>query len=252
MQNGIKRLYNAIWYQQVGQALELKDKEKENMESTDTSIADDLNIQHDSSLSTKKLNRLSANSEFLQDPNVQNKSSRIVAQRILIENIDAVRQLYEDIIRDKLSNIQRYKSAIGHLIAIVEQKKGSLKGLTDEINELEKRKDVVIAKSEEVSLELKVSGLSDREIEQHPDYTRCLNSFNDFDSTVKEHNACIKELEQEIERAQQEIEHHKSNIAHLHRDLEKIKREQAEAVADLITAREKEEINEILTDINVD
>ena len=70
MQNGITRLYNAIWYQQLGRALEQKDVEKENIENTDASIADDINIQHDNSQRTKKLNKLSDNSEFLQDINV--------------------------------------------------------------------------------------------------------------------------------------------------------------------------------------
>jgi hypothetical protein len=49
----------------------------------------------------------------------------------LMENPEAVRGAYEDIIRDKQGNIQRYKQAIGQLIAIAEQKKNSLKGVTE-------------------------------------------------------------------------------------------------------------------------
>ena len=252
MQNGITRLYNAIWYQQLGRALEQKDVEKENIENTDASIADDINIQHDNSQRTKKLDKLSDNSEFLQDINVQNKSSRIVTQKVLIDNIDAVRQTYEDIINDKKDNIQRYKHAMGQFIAIVEQKKNSLKDVTEKLDKLEQMKKAVTAKAESISLELKLSGLSDREIEQHPDYTRCIDSYNDFNSTVMEKKSRITELEDDIKRAQADIERHKPNITQLHRDVEKIKTEQSEAIADLITAREKEEINAILSDINVD
>lgn len=252
MQNGITRLYNAIWYTQVGRALEQKDIEKENRENTDASIADDINIQHDNNQRSKKLDKLSDNSEFLQDINVQNNTSRIVTQKVLVDNIDAVRQSYEDIINDKKDNIQSYKQAIGHLIAIVEQKKNSLKSVTEKLDKLEQMKKAVTAKAESVSLELKLSGLSDREIERHPDYTRCIDSSNDFNSTVMKKKSRIAELEDDIKRGQADLERHKTNITYLHRDVEKIKTEQSEAIADLITAREKEEINGILSDINVD
>ena len=36
-----------------------------------------------------------------------------------MENPEAVRGVYEDIIRDKQGNIQRYKNVIGQLIALV-------------------------------------------------------------------------------------------------------------------------------------
>ena len=252
MQNGIIRLYNAIWYTQVGRALEQRDLERENTENDYDSLPDDFETKQENNGHNIERKNISDNTEFWRDFNSQRTTSEIVVQKILIENIEAVRGVYEDIIRDKQGNIQRYKQAIGQLIALIEQKKSSLKGLADDIEKFQKMKKAAIAKSKNVSSELKLSGLSDREIEQHPDYIKHINSYNDFDSTVNEKNARIGELQHDIERAQQDIEHHKSNITQLHRDLEKIKTEQSEAVADLITAREKEEINVILSDIKVD
>lgn len=252
MQNGITRLYNAIWYTQVGRILEQKDLEKENTENDYDSLPDDFETKQENNRHNIQRKSISDGTEFWRDFNSQSNTSGIVVQKVLIENIEAVRGVYEDIIRGKQENIQRYKQAIGHLIALIEQKKNSLKGLADEIEKLEKMKKAAIAKSKNVSSELKLSGLSDREIKQHPDYIKHINSYNDFDSTVNEKNSRIDELQPDIERAQQDIEHHKSNITHLHRDMEKIKTEQSEAIADLITAREKEEINGILSDIKVD
>lgn len=252
MQNGITRLYNAIWYQQIGRALEQKDIEKENTEVTLDTFEEKFDNYREDIQTRKQSNNLLNKSEVLSDPSVNSKISDLVAQRILTENVDAVRQTYEDIINDKKENIQRYKQVIGQLIAIVEMKKNSLSSITEEINKLEEMKEASASKAQAISLELKLSGLSDREIEQHPDYTKCMKRYNDLDSTVKEKNVRTDELERDIKRAQQDIDHHKSNITHLHRDVEKIKTEQSEAISDLITAREKEEINAILTDINVD
>ena len=255
MQNGITRLYNAIWYTQVGRALEQKDiekTEKEYIDNTHDTLVVDFDKNREDTQTRKHGKSLWSKSEVLPDSKVNSKTSGIVTQKILIDNLDAVRQTYEDIINDKRNNIQRYKLAIGQLIPLIEQKKNSLKSILDDMDKLEKLKKAAIAKSKNISLELKESGLSDREIERHPDYTRCLSSYNDFDSTVKEKNVRVDELEQDIERAQADIEHHKSNITHLHRDVEKIKTEQSEAIADLITAREKGKINEVLSDIKVE
>lgn len=252
MQNGITRLYNAIWYTQVGRALEQKDLERANTENIYDSLPDDFETKQENNRHNIQRKSISDNTEFWRNFNSQSNTSGIVVQKVLIENIETVRGVYEDIIRDKQGNIQRYKQAIGQLIAIVEQKKNSLKGVTEELDKLEQMKKAVTAKSESIALELKLSGLSDREIEQHPDYTQCIDSYNDFNSTVNEKNARIDKLQHDIARAQADIDNHKNQISELYRDLENIKTEQSEAVADLITARQKEEINGILSDINVD
>ncbi len=170
----------------------------------------------------------------------------------LMENPEAVRGAYEDIIGDKQGNIQRYKQAIGQLIALVEQKKNSLKRLTDDIEKLEKMKTGAIAKAKSTAADLQQTGTPDEEIKQHPEYVRCVTSYNDFHSTLEEKNARVAELEQDIERAQGDIESHKLQITSLHKDLDKIKTEQSEAVADLITAREQEDIADMLSGISTD
>ena len=170
----------------------------------------------------------------------------------LMEDPDAVRGTYEDIIRDKKGNIHRYKEAIGQLMALVEQKRRSLKKLTDEVDDLEMKKAGAIAKAKSTASELQKSGTADEEIKQHPEYTRCVAAYNDFYSTLEEKNARIDELEEDIELAQSDIESHKAQILDLQRDLEKIKTEQSETYADLVTAREQEEIADMLSGISMD
>ena len=170
----------------------------------------------------------------------------------LMENPEAIRGAYEDVIRDKQGNIQRYKSAIGQLIALVEQKKNSVKSLTTDIDKFEQMKAGAINKAKSTAAELQKAGTPDEEIKQDPDYVRCVTSYNDFHSTLEEKNARVAELEEDIERAQADIESHKIQINSLARDLNKIKTEQSEAVADLITAKEQEEIADMLSGISMD
>ena len=170
----------------------------------------------------------------------------------MMENPEAVRGAYEDIIKDKKGNIQRYKAAIGQLIALVEQKKSAVKNLTDEVDRLEELKAGAIAKAQQTAAALQGEGLAQEEIKQHAEYTRCVTAYQDFNSNLTEKTGRITELENEIEGAQADIESHKVQITSLHRDLDQIKSEQSEAVADLITAREQEEIADMLSGISMD
>ena len=170
----------------------------------------------------------------------------------MMENPEAVRGAYEDIIKDKKENIQRYKQAIGQLIALVEQKRSAVKNLTDEVERLEELKSGAIAKAQQTAAELQGQGLAQEEIKVHAEYTRCVTAYQDFNSNLQEKTGRITELEGEIEGAQADIESHKLQITNLHRDLDKIKSEQSEAVADLITAREQEEIADMLSGISMD
>ena len=170
----------------------------------------------------------------------------------MMENPEAVRGAYEDIIRDKQGNIQRYKAAIGQLIALVEQKNSAVKNLTNEVSNLEELKTGAIAKAQQTAADLQKEGLAPEEVKQHTEYTRCVTAYQEFNSNLEERTARITELENEIESAQADINSHKIQITGLHRDLGKIKSEQSEAVADLITAREQEEIADMLSGISTD
>ena len=170
----------------------------------------------------------------------------------MMENPEAVRGAYEDIIHDKKGNIQRYKQAIGQLIALVEQKKSGVKSLTDEVERLEELKAGAIAKAQQTAAGLQGEGMAPEEIKQHGEYARCVTAYQDFNSNLQEKTGRITELENEIEGAQADIESHKLQITSLHRDLDKIKSEQSEAVADLITAREQEDIADMLSGISMD
>ena len=168
----------------------------------------------------------------------------------LLENPEAVRGIYEDISRAKQANIQRYKQAIGQLMALVEQKKLSLKKLTDEVDDLEKKKVNATQKAKTIAAELREAGTPEEEVEQHPEYIRCVSANDDFDYTLKRKNVRVAKLERDIKRAQEDIECHKAQILDLQRDLEKIKTEQSEVIEDIITAREQEEIADMLSGIS--
>lgn len=170
----------------------------------------------------------------------------------LMENPEAVRGAFERIISDKMDNIQQYKQAIAQLIALVEKKKTSLKGLTEDVEKLEKLKTGAIQKAKATAAELQQQGVADEEIKQNAEYVKCVTAYQDFNSTLEEKNARITELEVDIEDSQDKIDAHKNQISQIHRDLDKIKEEQSETVGDLIIAKQQEEIADLMSGISTD
>ena len=170
----------------------------------------------------------------------------------MMENPEAVRGAYEDLISDKKGNIQRYKQAIGQLIALVERKKSTVKTLTDEVEKLEELKTGAIAKAQQTAADLQKEGMAPEEVKQHAEYVRCVTAYQGFNTNLEEKTRQISELENDIEEAQAGIDNHKIQITGLSRDLDQIKEEQSEAVADLITAKEQEEIADMLSGISMD
>lgn len=170
----------------------------------------------------------------------------------LIENPKTVRNAYEVIIRYKRGNIQRYKLAIGMLLGLVREKENALEPLAANVNELEKMKAAAIAKMTTIAAELQKAATPDEEIEQHPDYVRCVTASNNLDTTLEKKNAYIAKLKKEIERAQEEIESYKLQLTTLHHDLDNIATELSEVVADYSTKRTQEEIAELLPGIGID
>ena len=174
------------------------------------------------------------------------------ARRTLDTNPHVMKAKYDEIIREKTSRIHQYKQAVAQIIAQEQQKVAKVRGLGEEIERLEKLKAGALAKAKQVTEKLKGEGKSAEEIKTDEDYKRCLAAFNDFSSTLKEKQARIEELEQDVEGYRKTITDHKVQLEGLRRELDKVKSESAEAVADMITANQEKEIADALSGIAQD
>jgi len=174
------------------------------------------------------------------------------ARRVLDTNPHVVRAKYDDIIRDKTDRIHQYKQAVAGLIAQQENKIAKVKSLTAEVEKLERLKAGALAKAKQSTSGLQKAGKSKEEIQQDPDYQKCLSAFNDFSSTLSEKQDRISELEQDVEDYGRRINEHKIQLQQLLRDIEQVKAESHDAVADMITAKQEKEIGDTLAGIAKD
>lgn len=174
------------------------------------------------------------------------------ARRTIDSNPHVVRAKYDQIIREKISQIQMYKQAVAGLIAQQENKIAGVKRLTEEVQQLERLKAGALAKAKQTVERLQASGKTKEQIQTDEDYKKCLSAYNDFSSTLAEKQERIAENERDVEGYRKTIAEHKVQLQQLLRDVEKVKSESSDAVADIITSKQERDIADTLAGIAKD
>lgn len=171
------------------------------------------------------------------------------ASETLRMNPGVVSANYDRIINEKRSRINQYKDAISAMIAQEESKKQKLKAVTEEIEKLEKLKAGAAAKAKQIAA--KHSG-NPEATRSDPEYLKCQTAFSDFTSTLSEKQARAVELEGDIEALMENINRHKTQIQSQLRELEQLGEEKHDAVATILSAKEEQQIADLMTGISQD
>ncbi len=174
------------------------------------------------------------------------------ARRTLDMNPHVMRAKYDEILREKTGSIQQYKQAVAGLIAQQETKMQKVKTLTEEVQKLENLKSGALAKAKQKVQALQAAGKSTDDIQKDEEYLRCQAAFKDFSSTLAEKQSRIEELENDIKDYGSRIADHKVQLQSLLRDLDKLRAEQVDAVAEVISAKEEKDLADTLTGIAKD
>lgn len=174
------------------------------------------------------------------------------ARKELDTDPHVVRAKYDEIVSEKTTRIHQYKQAVGSLIAQQENKISKVKILTDDVKRLENLKAGALAKAKQRVAVLNGQGKTKEEIQKDEEYGKCLSAYNDFNSTLAEKQARIEELESDIDSYRDRIKEHKIQLQQLLREIEKIKAESADFVADIITAKQEKDIADAFAGIAED
>jgi len=174
------------------------------------------------------------------------------ARRVIDTNPHVVRAKYDQIVRDKVSQIHIYKQAVASLIAQQENKIAIVKRLTEDVQQLERLRSGALAKAKQTVEQLQKAGKTKEDVHSSEDYKKCLAAYNDFSSTLAEKQSRITEAEGDIESYRKNIADHKVQLQQLLRDVEKVRAEASDAVADIITAKQEKDIADTLSGIAKD
>jgi len=171
------------------------------------------------------------------------------ARRAVSTNPAVVQATFDNIIQEKKKRISQYKDAVGAMIAQQEKKKSALQRITSDVERLTKLRDGAAAMARKVVG--RHHGDSDA-VRNDPEYLKCQAAFKDFSSSLVEKEQHIVELEDEVSTFEENIGGHKTQLLGLLREIEKLKTEKHETVAELLTAKEEIEIADMLAGISQD
>lgn len=171
------------------------------------------------------------------------------ARRAISTDPAVVQATFDNIIQEKKKRISQYKDAVGAMIAQEEKKKAALKRITGEVDKLRKLRDGAAAMARK--LVEKHNGDSEA-VRNDPEYIKCQSAFKDFSSSLEEKEVHAVEIENDIKNFETNIAGHKTQLQGLLREIEKLKTEKHETVAEILTAKEEKEISDMLSGISQD
>ncbi len=171
------------------------------------------------------------------------------ARRAVSSNPAVVQATFDNIIQEKKARIGQYKDAVGAMIAQEEKKKSALKKITAEIEKLTKLRDGAAAMARKV---VERHNGDTEAVKTDPEYLKCQAAFKDFSTTLKEKQEHAAELDEDIKGFETNIAGHKTQLQSLLHEIEKLKSEKHETVADLLTSKEEREISDMIAGISQD
>lgn len=168
------------------------------------------------------------------------------------EDPDVFDSKYKDVIRDKtrrlnqaIDGVSVFKTQVEKTRMRLEAKQGEQKKLSRQVTGAKKMAQA------RISL-LKKQGLTPEQIKADAEVVKCQDGYRNLSSSLKEVEEHIADLTEQLAQGEHRYKQLGRDIKNLHRDLQKIKQERGEAVAELITAKEMARANQIIAGIAED
>jgi phage shock protein A len=171
------------------------------------------------------------------------------ASESLRTNPGVISANYDRVIQEKRNRLNQYKDAVSAMIAQEEAKKEKLRSLTDEIDKLEKLRAGAAAKAKG----LVESYNGDVEaVRRDPEYSKCQSAFKDFTSTLAEKQQRAQELDEDLKQLVANVSGHKTQMQSLMRELDQLKEEKHDTVAEIMSASEEKQLADMMTGLSND
>lgn len=171
------------------------------------------------------------------------------ASETLRMNPGVISANYDKVIDEKRNRLNQYKDAVSAMIAQEESKKEKLREVTAKIEKMEKLRAGAAAKAKK--LVDKYNG-DVAAVKSDPDYVKCQAAFKDFSSSLTELQQRAGEIDEDLKTLVANVSGHKTQIQSLMRELEKLKEEKHDAVAEVLSASEEKQIADMMTGLSND
>ena len=159
---------------------------------------------------------------------------------------------FDEIIESRVSNLNMFKRAVASTDAQREDRIFRLKALTADAKKKEEHRVGAGVLLKRLAAKFQKEGKTEEDLKQDPEYKKLVASLRDATSTLKALQDQIEAYEKEIGEYGKAIEEQKLQLQQAWRDLEKLKTEKNDTVADVIIAKQRKEVADIMTGLAED
>ena len=163
---------------------------------------------------------------------------------------DALREIYDGMIRDNTARVHRYQRAVAQLVSQWQRKAARLEALRAEIHDLKEHEGKALQEAGEVVDKLRAAGRSTEDVRADPDYRRIRSAYEECSADLAEAAERAEKLEADAEEHLAKIERHEDQLEKLMSELEDLKDEAAEVMTDMTLVQLEKEIVDIRAGIS--
>lgn len=153
---------------------------------------------------------------------------------------------YDSMEKEQQTDIEELTEAVAALMDIVRQKETRFEDLNLRIEDKKRKMAGAKAKAERKKNELVEAGKTDIEIKSDPIIQKCLSYYNGFKSELALAEEESSLLDAELVKHDADINKYKTRLQKAHKELEKIRIERHETIADLKLAQQEQKVSATL------
>jgi phage shock protein A len=154
---------------------------------------------------------------------------------------------------DKLkTDIDKYMDAVSSIMSLTEKKNLEFRKTKERIKDLTMKKTGAFKLAQKRTAKLASEGKTPEEIKIDQEITKYSGYYRDFSSSLEREIERAEELGRDIEVSSKEIDKYKLQLIELRRKIDTLKKEKAQAVADVITTRQEVKLNKMIAGLSTD
>jgi len=185
-------------------------------------------------------------SEFFKSLGHQAEGTIDQAADRMRSDAGALKSKYDDVIRDKIKGIKDYRGALANMVHQKDKMIDKAKDLTDEVGKLEDLKAGAAAKVRKMVSTMKGDGKTETDIAADDDFLQGKESYAKFSEALTSKQAEIQDLERRAAEIEGKMGGHKEQLAKMLKDIDKLRDEAAESVAEVAAAGEETAARDML------
>lgn len=174
-------------------------------------------------------------------------------RQTLNENKHVISATYDEIIEDQRKRVVSMSDAIGGMIQSEQRKVNKIEELSKRMGENEELRDGAVAMIEELKKDYDLNTEEGIEaLKSSSEYIEASTAYESLTKDIDDDQSTITELEEALAEDRVQLSNYKSQLGTMKDQIDKIKSEKHETIAQVEASKQEREVNDLINNISRD